>query len=148
MELGTHWTFGFALSFPHCTFMLSQIINSWLSNSLYVSQRGASDCGCVQRQCLCWSRDTSLPGSLNSSQRKKTGIYTLGASNLEVAYNLLLTRWWRKSWVPSAKRKEPLGPQSNWLGRFGFQKIPCSHWCSRHGKIENKALCANLTVNT
>lgn len=30
--------------------------------------------------------------ALLTPERKKTGIYTLGASNLEVAYNLLLTR--------------------------------------------------------
>lgn len=36
MELGTLGTFGFALSSPHCVFMLSSIINSWLNNSLYI----------------------------------------------------------------------------------------------------------------
>lgn len=64
MELGTLGTFGFALSSPHCIFMLSSIINSWLNNSLYVSQREASNYGYVQSRA---SSEAERPHSLDPS---------------------------------------------------------------------------------
>lgn len=49
------------------------------------------------------------------------GICTEGVSNLEVVCSLLDADWrTQEVWAPSAKIKEPLGPQGTWPGRPGF----------------------------